>query len=285
MQARPKHVTIIGVGLLGGSIGLAIKAWAPSTRVVGVGRSQGSLDRALSAGAIDQASLDAPEAVSASDLVILATPVGAFERHLRAIAPRLKKSALVTDVGSTKADVVKIAHRLLGRAGPFVGSHPMAGSDQRGVDHAQAQMLRGATCIVTPTPQTPAPNLRRIQGFWEALGMKTLCMTPGAHDKAVARISHLPHALSGLLMLLARQGDWSVAARGFRDMTRLAGGDPEMWRDIFLTNRPAVLAGLDHLARQLQAFRALVAAGQGEAIFRHLQKAQKARRRFLDAQG
>jgi prephenate dehydrogenase len=272
-----KHVTIIGVGLLGGSAGLAIRASNPAVRIAGVGRRRSSLDEALKVGAIDTAHLDAAVPAGRSDLVILATPVGAFERHLRAIRDVLPKRAVVTDVGSTKARVVRTGERILGRGGAFVGSHPMAGSEQKGVAYARADLFEGAACIVTPTAHTPPRLVRRIEAFWRSLGMRTLRMPPSAHDRATARVSHLPHALAGLLMMLATDGDLDVAATGFRDATRLAGGDPEMWRDIFLTNRRAILDAIDRFDASLMHLRDLMELGDAPGIEKFLAAAKKRR--------
>ena len=282
-----KHVTVIGVGLLGGSAALAIKAHDPSVRVAGVGRRKVSLDAALEVGAIDTAHFDPAECVGESDLVILATPVGAFEKHLRAAAPALRADALVTDVGSTKVCVARLAGRILGPGGPFVGSHPMAGSEQKGVRFSRADLFAGATCIITPTGATRGDVADAIEAFWESLGMRVVRRSPAAHDRAVARISHLPHMLAGLMMLLPGKNDLDVSASGFRDVTRLASGDPEMWRDILLTNRSAVLAALDRFCEDTAVLRELIDGGDGAAIERFLTRAKKRRdttivRRIVD---
>jgi prephenate dehydrogenase len=275
-----QHVTIIGVGLLGGSAGLALKAHDPEIRIAGVGRRQASLDRALAAGAIDTAHLDPTEVVGQTRLVILATPVGAFERHMRAIDPVLAKGAIVTDVGSTKAGVVRAARRSL-QPGRFVGSHPMAGSEQKGVAFARADLFAGATCILTPARHTPAAATARVERLWQRMGMRTLRMAPAAHDRAVARVSHLPHALASLLMRLPRLADLDVAATGFRDATRLASGDPEMWRDIFLTNRKEVLKAIDDFDEALVALRDLVEIGDARGLERFFASAKKRRDRTI----
>ena len=272
-----QHVTIIGVGLLGGSAGLAIKEHYPGVRIAGVGRRQVSLDAALGGGTIDTAHLDPAEVVAESDLVILATPVAAFERYLRAIEPHLKKGAMVTDVGSTKGTVVRAAERVLGRGGPFVGSHPMAGSEQKGATFAQADLFSGATCIVTPTAHTPKRLTSRIERFWKTLGMSTIRMSPGDHDRAVGWISHLPHALAVLLMLLPPKRDLEIAAGGFRDATRLAGGDPEMWRDIFMTNRRTILSAIDSFDESLMHLRDLLELADARGIEKFLSAAQRRR--------
>jgi prephenate dehydrogenase len=275
-DVRFRHVTIVGVGLLGGSAGLALKAHDPAVRIAGVGRRRESLDRALAAGAIDTAHLDPAECVGRTDLVILATPVGAFEAHLRAIAPALRDGALVTDVGSTKSAVVRFAGRIIGHE-RFVGSHPMAGSEQKGVAFARADLFAGATCIVTPAPQTPPAVLESVERLWRLMGMRTLRMAPAAHDRAVSRVSHLPHALASLLMYLPTKGELEVSSTGFRDATRLASGDPEMWRDIFLTNRWQILAALDSFEESLARFRELVDLGDPAGLERFFAAAKERR--------
>ena len=276
-QHRVQHVTIIGVGLLGGSAALGLKAHDPDVRIAGVGRRQSSLDQALAVGAIDTAHLDPLEPVRSTDMVILATPVRAFAGHLRAIAGVLPDGAIVTDVGSTKTTVVRTAERILGPGRAFVGSHPMAGSEQKGVTFSRADLFAGATCIVTPTRRTPLTLVRRVERMWRRLGMRIVRMSPMAHDRAVARVSHLPHVLASLLMLLPGEADLAVAASGFRDATRLASGDPEMWRDILTTNHKAVLAAMDELQRDMGQLRAMVEARDAEGIEALLARAKRRR--------
>ncbi|MFW6061694.1 MAG: prephenate dehydrogenase [Planctomycetota bacterium] len=260
-----EHVTIVGVGLLGGSAGLAMKAADPSVRIAGVGRRQSSLDEALHVGAIDTAHLDPAEPVGESDLVILATPVQAFAPILGQIADHLADGAVVTDVGSTKASVVAQAESIVGPE-RFVGSHPMAGSEQKGPAFSRADLFEGATCILTPSERTPGELVNRMETLWQALRMRTVRMAPAEHDKALAKVSHLPHAVACLLMLLPDLSDLEVSATGLRDTTRLASGDPEMWRDIFLTNADAVLAAAEGLADLLNEFRDLVDDRDAEGL-------------------
>lgn len=280
-KQRLKHVTIIGVGLLGGSVGLSLKACDPRIRIAGVGRRKKSLSEAMEVGAIDYAHLSVSDAMDESDLVVLATPVGAFERYLRAIKPYLRSAAVVTDVGSTKNVVVRAAGRVLGAGGPFVGSHPMAGSERKGVAFARADLFEGATCIITPTARTDPGVVERVDEFWKMLGMRTLQMTPAAHDRAVARVSHLPHALASLLMMLPQKKDLDVSATGFMDTTRLAGGDPEMWRDIFLTNRKAVLSAIDAFDEELCHLRDLVELADAPGIEKFFEAAKKRRAKTI----
>lgn len=272
-----QHVTIIGVGLLGGSIGLAVRRTFPRAVVAGVGRRKTSLDLAKKHKCIHEAYLDAAEPASRSDLVILATPVCAFEKHLRTIGSVLKRGALVTDVGSTKAEVVRIGEKICRRGGAFVGSHPMAGNENKGPAFATADLLKDALCIVTPTKHTPAAKLRRIESFWRELGMRTHRMNPTEHDRAVAAVSHVPHAVAALLMLLPKDAELPVAATGLRDMTRLAGGDPEMWRDIMTTNRKAILGSLEKFSRSMSCLRTLLDSDDAKAIERFFARAKTRR--------
>ncbi len=276
-MAEIKHVTIIGVGLIGGSIGKALRK--SGVKVSGVGRRQSSLKTALKVGAIDDAHFDCSESVPQSDLVILATPVGTFESYFRAIKPLLKRGAVVTDVGSTKGDVVRWARKVWrsGKDNPFIGSHPMCGNENKGSQYSDPALLSGALCIITPLANTPKAKLRRVVNFWKNLGMQTKQMTPAAHDLSVARVSHLPHLISTALVLLPTDNDLEVAATGFHDTTRLAGGDPEMWRDIITTNRKSKNKAIDELNTVSKKLRDLVSAGDEKAIENFLIKAKTRR--------
>ena len=276
-----RHATIIGVGLLGGSVALALRKAYPGIAVAGVGRGQASLDQALKSGIIDAAYLSPDEPAAKSDLIILATPVGSFKGHLRAIAPVVRQDALVTDVGSTKAIVVKIAEKILGRGGPFVGSHPMAGSERKGNQFARADLLDGAVCVITPTAWTPPALVSQAQALWLALGMKVLQMTPARHDQAAAEISHLPHMLSALLMLLPNQSALDISAGGFRDMTRLCGSDVEMWRDIILTNAKPIGQAMKKYALSISKLLEMIESGDVKRIEKLLSDARIAREKFL----
>lgn len=274
-------MTVVGVGLLGGSIALAAKAADERIRVVGVGRRKSSLQRALDAGAIDRATLDAADGAAGSDVVVLGTPLAAYEQHLQAMAPALGHGVLVTDVGSTKALAVQLAEAVLGAGGPFVGSHPMAGGEQGGVDYARADLFVGATCIVTPTRRTPPTLVRRAERFWKMLGGVTIRMSPAAHDRAVAGISHLPHLLAALMVVQQKHDHLPLAGSGWLDTTRIASGSPTMWREIIMTNRKAILAALDNADEALMKLRDLVELGDGPGIQRDLAAAKKRRDQVL----
>ncbi len=270
-------VAIVGVGLLGGSIGMALRAIGWEGRRIGVGRRPEALAEATEYGAIDEAIADPAEAARQADLIILATPVRAFEPLLKQMAPVLKDGAIITDVGSTKAHVVTQAELLVG-PGRFVGSHPMAGTEQKGVAYARADLFAGARCILTPTARSEPLVVDAVEAFWAELGMRVIQMAPDAHDEAVARVSHLPQILSSLLMELPGDDDLAVAASGFRDCTRLAGGDPEMWRDILLTNAGPIIAAIESMKLSLKGLMELVEAGDGEGIEALLASARDRRR-------
>lgn len=272
----PHHITIIGVGLLGGSIGLALREIQPQATIAGVGRRESSLAQAREIGAIDIATTDATEVVGDSDLVILCTPVGAFAEYLARIEPHLKDRAVVTDVGSTKASVVAIANDIIGPA-RFLGSHPMAGMEKKGPQYATAELYRGALCVLTPTAATPPALLAKVMQFWESLGMTTLEMSPESHDRAVAAVSHVPHLLSSLLMNLPSTNDLPVAATGLRDMTRLAAGDPEMWRDIAMSNREPILTAITQLEENLRVLYDMIDRSDATGIEQILVTAKRRR--------
>ena len=274
---RLNDITIVGVGLLGGSLGLAIKAADRSARIVGVGHRTSSLDKALAMGAVDAVSLDPAEGVRAASLVVLCTPVGLFTRILKAIAPVLKRGAIVTDVGSTKAAVVRAAERILDDRAAFVGSHPIAGSERRGVAYARADLYAGKTCVLTPTPRTRPSALKRVERFWRDLGMRTVHFSPGRHDRALGRVSHLPHAVAAILVAVQKPGDLDVAGSGFIDTTRIAGGDPALWRDICLTNRRAIGRAIDAFQQELEQLRGIIADGDGPALEELFARAQRSR--------
>ena len=278
---RIERLSIIGVGLLGGSIGLAVKSALSGCEVVGYGHRAETLERAISVGAIDRGSGDLAGAVAGSDLVILCTPVGLLEEMLHGISGSLKGGAIVTDVGSTKASVVAQAGKILKNCGDFVGSHPMAGSEKRGVEFARADLFRNAVCIMTPTAQTSPAALEHVEAFWKLLGMRTCTMSPEAHDAALAEVSHLPHALAAALVKMQSPEALELAGKGFLDTTRIAGGDGGLWRDIFVDNAGNVRSALSKLRGLLDEFEGLLEAGRGEELRGWLEAAAARRQALL----
>jgi prephenate dehydrogenase len=249
--------------------------------VVGYGHRASTLEAALASGAIQEAKHSAAEAVRGADLVVLCTPVGVFQGILQEIAPALADGAIVTDVGSTKRSVVATAERVLPAHVSFVGSHPMAGSEQRGVEFAAAALFRDAVCITTPTDSTDRQALKSVEAFWRLLGMHLIRLSPAEHDRRLADVSHLPHALAAALMTVQEDESLPLAGKGFRDSTRIAGGDGGLWRDIFIDNRDNLRDSLRRLRTQLERLETHLDAADADAVKGWLDAAA-ARRRGLN---
>lgn len=278
----PSRLSIIGVGLLGGSIGLAAKSSSSDCKITGYGHRPESLDAAIKAGAIDQAAKTLPEAVSGAEIVVLCTPVGVFEEILTQIAPALSSGAIVTDVGSTKRTVVRLAEQILPKGVHFVGSHPMAGSEKRGVEFARADLFKGALCITTPTPRTDGQALKAVESFWQGLGMRVTRVTPEDHDRLLADVSHLPHALAAAIMQVQPDQALPLAGKGFLDVTRIAAGDPGLWKDIFLDNADNLRSSLRRLRMHLDRLDTMLSPSQSDELRQWLSSAAHKRRGRTD---
>ena len=215
-------------------------------------------------------------------MVILCTPVGVFEGLIREMVNVLKSGAIVTDVGSTKRSVVAIAERELPAGVHFVGSHPMAGSEKRGVEFARADLFQNALCILTPTDKTDKAALDAVEGFWKALGMRTTKLSPPEHDQLLAEVSHLPHALAAALVTLQSEKALTLAGKGFLDATRIAGGDGALWRDILMDNRDNVLASIGNLRKHLGELEGLLNGEGREELAKWLDRAAARRAKLLE---
>jgi prephenate dehydrogenase len=275
------RLSIVGLGLLGGSVAKAARAASLAQEIVGVGRNPKSLEPALRERAVDRITTDLAEGVSGADMIVLATPVATLERQLPAVWQAASSHALLTDVGSTKAGIVKAAETL-GASRPlsFVGSHPMAGSNLSGFSVARADLFSGATVILTPTDRTPAEPIKQVTEFWEAMGGRVTVMDPATHDRAVAAISHLPHLVVDALVAAVVDMDprfLEVAARGFKDVTRIAASDPAVWREIFQQNREALGEALAAFRGALGRLEEILAAGNDAAIESALESIRKTR--------
>jgi prephenate dehydrogenase len=279
-------VAVVGVGLIGGSFALALKAARRAGSVVGIGRGMANLKLALEHGIIDSIGADFAS-VADADLVLVAAPVAQYPQILAAIAPRLKASALLTDAGSTKRDVERAARAALGaKIAQFVPAHPIAGAERSGAAAAGAELFRGRRVVLTPLAENPAPAVQAIEEIWSACGARVGRMSPEEHDALFAAVSHLPHLLAYALVheLAGRENSaqlFGYAAGGFRDFTRIASSHPEMWRDICVANHDRLLDELDRYAAKLQALRPLVAAGDGAALEKLFAEARAARNRWL----
>ena len=276
MKPRFERVAVLGLGLLGGSVALAAKTRGIAACVVGATRKRDVLEAALRRGAIDEAA-GFDEAVDGADLVVLATPVFAMDELLRAVAPRLRQGALVTDVGSVKATLAETLPGLLPRGAHYVGAHPMAGSHQRGFEHARADLFEGAPCIVGRNFDVRARD--RVCDFWRALGARVLLRDPTDHDAEVAWMSHVPHVLAfafARALAGAPAGAHEVAGAGFRDFTRIAQSDPALWGDILTANRKAIVAPLQAVAESLAELGRAIEAGDADAVERWIGQARAA---------
>lgn len=246
-----ERITIIGLGLIGGSLALAIKEKHLAGQVIGVSRKQSTIRRALSLGVVDAVSLDVKKGVRHSDLVILATPILKIIDIGKGMSSALKKGAIVTDTGSTKEAIVRRLESSLQDSVSFVGSHPLAGSEKSGLDYIEKDLFKGAYCILTKTSRTNPKTLSKIKKFWELLGMKVEVMNPEKHDRVVSKLSHLPHAAAVGLSNASGGLNLHLAAGGFKDTTRIASSSPELWRDIFITNRKNIARDIMVLKKEL----------------------------------
>lgn len=285
-DVRLKKLVVAGVGLIGGSFALALKAAGRVERVVGVGRGRANLERALAAGVVDETAASLEAALPGADLVLLAAPVGQNARLMARLAARLDGRTLVTDAGSTKQDVVAIARKLLGHHLPrFVPAHPIAGAEKSGAGAATAALYRGRTVVLTPLPETDPQARDTVRALWEACGARVVEMAPERHDRILAAVSHLPHLLAFALMdLIAGEPEAETLLRfagpGFRDVTRIAASSPEMWRDVCLANRAALLELIDAYRARLDEVRGRLAQGDGEGLERLFTRAREARQRL-----
>jgi prephenate dehydrogenase len=284
------RVVIIGAGLIGGSFALGIRRAGIVQHIAGIGRDKQAIDRAIALSIID--SSIGPRALREDDgvvdLVMIAAPVAQTRSILESILPFLSPTTVVTDAGSTKADVVAAAREVMGdRIGQFVPGHPIAGREKNGPDAADDTLFVGKKVVLTPLPENKAADIEKVAAAWRACGAIVHHLSPEDHDKVFASVSHLPHLLAYALVDDIAQKPhanllFQYAASGFRDFTRIAGSSPEMWRDISLANSEALLGELDAYLVQLKRLRDHLAAGEGAAIETVYSNAQQARQRWID---
>lgn len=267
-----EQLGLIGCGLMGGSFALALKKAGLVKRVVGYSKSPSTTDRARQLGVIDVEAPSALLAVAGADIVLVAVPVAATEATLKAIKHLVTPQMLIMDVGSTKADVVQAARRALrDQVGSFVPAHPITGREVAGVEHADAELYYGRQVILTPTERTLTAQLLQAQEVWQAIGCRVSSMSPESHDSAFAAVSHLPHLLAFAMMNALTgqpEGDdyLSLAGPGFRDFTRIAAGEPKMWRDIMLANRDELLAQSKLFQQALAQLEQAIFSGNAQAL-------------------
>ena len=284
-----EKIVVCGVGLIGGSFALAQKSALATRRVVGMGRTRAPMEQALQLGVIDEIATEWSAALEGADLVLLGMPVGQMPAVMAALAPHLGPDTLVTDGGSTKSDVVVAARAALGnKIAQFIPGHPIAGAEKSGVGAATADLYRDKRVVLTPLPENRPESVARVRTAWEACGAKVSELTPEEHDRVFAAVSHLPHLLAfALVHDLSRRDNadqmFSFAAGGFRDFTRIASSHPEMWRDICVANRHALLLELEAYMVELMHTRVLLAGGDAAGLEALFSTARARRDAWLDS--
>ncbi len=280
---RFQKLTLIGVGLLGGSLGLAVKQRCLADQVHGFVRRKAAVAECEKLGVVDHATLDLARAGENADLIVLGTPIAQMRALTEKMLPELKRGALVTDVGSVKGGLVQDLERLAAKAGAhFIGSHPMAGAEKMGARSAQADLFSNAVCVITPTPNSKRELVRQLEVFWKAVGARPLKLSPELHDDLVGRCSHLPHVVAAelanyILSPVHPPEQAMLCANGFRDTTRIASGSPEMWRDIALANRNNLARVLGVFIEDLQEFQYALEHGDQKTVEEFFQKAKQRR--------
>lgn len=276
-----RRLSLVGLGLLGGSVAKAARTLGLADEIVAVGRDRGRLEPARLDGVVDRVTTDLGEGVAGADFCLLATPVATLAALLPEVWRALPSDAVLTDVGSTKTAIVRAAERLAGeRPLAFVGSHPMAGSEQAGYRVSRPDLFRGATVIITPTERTDSHAVKRVGEFWEALGGRLVTLDPVTHDRATAAISHLPHLVADALVDAVVRMDprfFEVAGRGFKDTTRIAASDARVWREIFQENRAGLTEALAAFRGALEELERLVATGDDAAVEAALDRIRRVR--------
>ena len=282
-RVRWKKVTLVGVGLLGGSLGLALRKRRLAESVFGFVRRAASVKECENVGAVDRATRDLDVAVAGADLIVLCTPIAQMRQLVEQMLPTLQPGASVTDVGSVKGRVARELEPLVARAGGhFVGSHPMAGAEKMGVGAARADLFVNAVCVITPTRKSNKAAVAKVERLWRAVGCRLLRLTPERHDELVSRSSHLPHVAAATLAALVLDPAWpkqqaALCANGFRDTTRIASGSPEMWRDIALANGKNLSRAIRFFIADLQKFQILLRNGNEDTLSRFFERAKHLR--------
>jgi prephenate dehydrogenase len=272
-------VAIIGPGLIGGSMGMALRRRKLAGHVVGIGRRRVSLDAATKVGAIDSSTLDMSQGLSGADLVVLATPIGTFDRLAGPVAAALSPGAVLTEVASSKVQVIRTLQEALEPRSDvqLVPTHPMAGSEQSGPLAADEALFEGSVCIVTPLPEEIGDAHRRVRELWQALGATVVDMTPSEHDRLVARISHVPHLAASALMHTVDEETMHYCGGGLRDTTRIAASSPDLWMDIYRSNRQEIRAAMREYIDTLQEMIRALNEDDMDALRRQLGAAKSYR--------
>jgi len=273
------NVSIIGVGLIGGSLGLAIKRKKLSNKVIGVGRRKSSISSAKKKGAIDEATLDIGKGVRESDLVIIATPINKVIDIAKKVVKHLPVGAILLDVASTKSNIVLEIEKIVPPYVSYIGTHPIAGSEKKGVKFAEDTMFDNANCIITPTSRTDEEVLTRIKKFWENLGSRIIVMSPQMHDKIVSNISHIPHLIAAVLVKIS--GEYLDFCGGsFKDATRVALSSPEMWTYVFMENKKYILKDMEKIISDFKKFSMLISNNKKQNLLKILNQTKFERQKI-----
>lgn len=272
-----RQVSIIGLGLLGGSVALAVRQRMPGTAVIGYSHRPATRQRAKSLGVVTETAGNLKAAVVDADLVVLATPIFTFEKYFMDLSQFVPHGCIVTDVGSTKVLPHVWAEKRLAGHVRYVGSHPVAGSEQRGVEFARDDLFDQARCILTTTPATNHGAVKALKSFWSMLGCSIRVMSPAEHDRVFANISHLPHVMAAGLVNASDEEEMMFAGKGFLDSTRIASGPPTIWTDVLLANRANIADGIDRAIAELSRLRAAIKGGKRRQIEQLLEAARRKR--------
>jgi len=275
-----KKVAIIGVGLIGGSFALSLKKSGFNGRIIGIGIREDNLIKAKERGIIDEYSTTPSDGVIDADLILLSTPVGEFQKVIENTKGSIKRGAIVTDVGSVKAEVVRRLEPLMPDGSSFVGTHPIAGRETSGIENASPELFRLALCVITPTPNTDKDSLEKIVSLWRSFGSRTTLMAPHEHDRIFASVSHMPHVIAYTLMNTIIDLDENIlpySGSSLKDMTRVALSLPEIWRDICSHNRENILESLNNFSSSLLHIKGLIEKSEWDALKKEFQKAQAGR--------
>ena len=276
-----KKISVVGMGLLGASVTLSIKRELPGTKIVGYSHRSSTRQKAADYGVADEIVDTLAAAVEDMDVVILATPIQTFEDYFKEMTPSLKAGCIVTDVGSTKSLPHAWANQYLAKGVYYVGSHPIAGSEKRGVEFARDDLLTGANCILTKVRGTHEPSVELLEWFWTKLGCCVEVMSPSRHDKIFGMVSHLPHITASSLVNASSAADLKFCGKGFIDTTRVASGPANVWTDILMTNPDTCVDGIDRLIAQLKDFRNAVKAGDEAKVNKLLTAAGEKRAKMI----
>ncbi|MEK6678768.1 MAG: prephenate dehydrogenase/arogenate dehydrogenase family protein [Nitrospirota bacterium] len=280
------RMVVVGVGLIGGSLAIVSRRKGLVKEIIGVGRGAANLKEAVKLKIIDSFTFDISEAVKGADLIVMATPVGSFERLVKQMSRSLNKGAIITDAGSVKGRMVSRIERLLPKGTYFVAGHPIAGKERSGVKAASLTLFEGTKCILTPTKKTDASALKKIKALWRTVGAEVVLMDPMLHDKVLGAVSHLPHAAAysivNTVAEIKKDGNNFIAfsGAGFKDFTRIAASSPEMWRDIFLNNRENLVNMISRYQKNLEKLKRYIKDNDSKRLIKELEKAKAIRDRL-----